>query len=97
MEAVVLSLAPGEDGTKGIVETRAAGVLQRMRRDILGCALPPGARLPFEFLRSTYKVSFSTLREALTRLAARRASVQELILSVPVDPPMLQTDATLRR
>lgn len=79
MEAVVLSLAPGEDGTKGIAETRAAGVLQRMRRDILGCALPPGARLPFEFLRSTYKVSFSTLREALTRLAADGLVVGEAL------------------
>jgi GntR family transcriptional regulator, carbon starvation induced regulator len=51
-------------------ETRAMDVLHKMRRDILFCVVEPGARLPFEQLRSTYNVSFSTLREALTRLVA---------------------------
>ncbi|BCH35710.1 transcriptional regulator [Mesorhizobium sp. L-8-10] len=51
-------------------ETRAADVLQRMRSDIVACVLKPGERLRFEALRDRYAVSFSTLREALSRLAA---------------------------
>jgi GntR family carbon starvation induced transcriptional regulator len=51
-------------------ETRAADVLQRMRADIISCALKPGAKLRFEGLRDMYAVSFSTLREALSRLVA---------------------------
>lgn len=51
-------------------ESRAGDVLQRMRLDIISCALMPGAKLRFEALRDRYSVSFSTLREALSRLAA---------------------------
>lgn len=50
-------------------ETRAGDVLQRMRADILSCELPPGRKLRFEALKTRYEVSFSTLREALARLA----------------------------
>ena len=51
-------------------ETRAGDVLQRMRQDIVNCVLKPGEKLRFESLRERYEVSFSTLREALSRLAA---------------------------
>jgi GntR family carbon starvation induced transcriptional regulator len=57
-------------------ETRAGEVLHRMRMDIIGCVLKPGERLRFEALRDRYAVSFSTLREALSRLAA-----EELVLT----------------
>ncbi|MGB3833200.1 MAG: FCD domain-containing protein [Mesorhizobium sp.] len=56
-------------------ETRASDVLQRMRNDIVSCALLPGERLRFEALRDRYEVSFSTLREALSRLF-----VEELVV-----------------
>lgn len=51
-------------------ETRAGEVLQKMRLDIINCALKPGEKLRFETLRGLYSVSFSTLREALSRLSA---------------------------
>lgn len=66
----MLGLAGRQSDPMAVSETRAAGVLGRMRGDILTCLLRPGDRLPFEALRASYGVSFSTLREALTRLAA---------------------------
>ena len=51
-------------------ETRAGDVLARMRSDIISCTLKPGTKLRFEKLRELYEVSFSTLREALSRLVA---------------------------
>lgn len=53
-------------------ETRAGDVLLRLRDDILNCNLKPGERLRFEALRDRYEVSFSTLREALSRLTAEQ-------------------------
>lgn len=58
-------------------ETRAGDVLQRMRLDIINCALKPGEKLRFEALRTRYAVSFSTLREALSRLAAENLVIAE--------------------
>lgn len=58
-------------------ETRAGDVLQRLRDDILSCELKPGAKLRFEALRERYEVSFSTLREALARLAAENLVTSE--------------------
>lgn len=58
-------------------ETRAGDVLQRLRDDILSCALVPGEKLRFEALRDRYEVSFSTLREALSRLVAERLVISE--------------------
>ena len=60
-------------------ETRAGDVLQRLREDILGCTLQPGEKLRFEALRDRYEVSFSTLREALSRqydISAREPDIQ---------------------
>jgi GntR family carbon starvation induced transcriptional regulator len=58
-------------------ETRAGDVLHRLREDILSCALPPGEKLRFELLRDRYEVSFSTLREALSRLTAEQLVTSE--------------------
>lgn len=58
-------------------ETRAGDVLARMRSDIISCTLKPGAKLRFETLRELYEVSFSTLREALSRLVAEGLVVAE--------------------
>ncbi len=60
-----------------LVETRAGDVLQRMRSDIIACTLKPGSRLRFEALRDKYEASFSTLREALSRLVAEGLVVSE--------------------
>lgn len=65
-----MTLAIRSDDTPGLAGTRAAQVLGRMRLDILACRLRPGERLPFEALRASYGVSFTTLREGLTRLVA---------------------------
>lgn len=62
-------------GAKG--ETRAGGVLQQLREDILSCELKPNEKLRFETLRSRYEVSFSTLREALARLSAEQLVISE--------------------
>lgn len=58
-------------------ETRAGDVLQRLRDDILSFNLRPGEKLRFEALRDRYEVSFSTLREALSRLTAEQLVVSE--------------------
>lgn len=58
-------------------ETRAADVLHRMRADIVSCVLKPGAKLRFEGMRDMYAVSFSTLREALSRLVAEGLVIAE--------------------
>jgi DNA-binding GntR family transcriptional regulator len=48
----------------------ANDVFHRLRADIISCTLKPGSRLRFVTLRSVYHVSFTTLREGLTRLAS---------------------------
>jgi GntR family transcriptional regulator, carbon starvation induced regulator len=51
-------------------KTVAADVTHRLRQAIVGGKLPPGEPLRFDVLRSSFGVSFTTLREALTALAA---------------------------
>lgn len=46
-----------------------------IRRDILNGRLQPDQPLRFEYLKATYDLSFSTLREALTRLQSERLVV----------------------
>ena len=58
-------------------KTLATDVLHRLREDIVSCVLKPGERLRFEALRNIYGVSFSTLREALSRLASESLVVAE--------------------
>lgn len=60
-----------------IGKTLATDVQHRLREDIVSCILKPGDRLRFETLREIYGVSFSTLREALSRLASERLVVAE--------------------
>lgn len=55
--------------------TLASDVLHRLREDIISCVLKPGEKLRFEGLREIYGASFSTLREALSCLAAERLVV----------------------
>lgn len=57
--------------------TLATDVLHRLREDIVSCVLKPGERLRFEALREIYGVSFSTLREALSCLAAERLVIAQ--------------------
>ena len=52
-------------------------MLRRLREDIISCVLKPGEKLRFETLRSLYGVSYSTLREALSRLSAEGLVVSE--------------------
>ena len=55
--------------------TLAGETFERLRRDILTARLPPGTKLRFDYLRKTYKVGLSPLREALSRLAENRLVV----------------------
>jgi DNA-binding GntR family transcriptional regulator len=57
--------------------TLAAEVLSRLRADIVTCRLKPGEPLRFEPLKEVYGASFTTLREALTALAADGLVVSE--------------------
>ncbi len=68
----------GTDAGRGLVGgTLGSDVLHRMRDDIISCRIKPGERLPFEKLRGVYGASFSTLREALTSLAAEKLVTTE--------------------
>lgn len=55
--------------------TLAGEMFERLRVDILSARLPPGTKLRFDYLRKTYKVGLSPLREALSRLAENRLVV----------------------
>ena len=66
--------------------TLATDVLHRLRDDIISCALKPGDRLRFEALKDIYNVSFSTLREALSRLASEGLVVAEVQRGFAVAP-----------
>ncbi|ABQ69373.1 MULTISPECIES: GntR family transcriptional regulator [Sphingomonadales] len=57
--------------------TLGTDVLRRLREDIISCVLKPGEKLRFETLRSLYGVSYSTLREALSRLSAEGLVMSE--------------------
>lgn len=82
-----------------IGRTLATDVLHRLRRDIVTCALEPGARLRFEPLRAAYHVSFSTLREGLQRLASEGLVIADGQRGFMVAPVSLQelTDLTNAR
>jgi DNA-binding GntR family transcriptional regulator len=56
--------------TKTSGSTRADGIYQRLRADILGGRLVPGERLKFPDLCARYATSVGAAREALARLAA---------------------------
>jgi GntR family transcriptional regulator, carbon starvation induced regulator len=69
-----------------IGKTRANDVWHRLREDILSGVLNAGARLRFEQLKSTYGVSFATLREALSRLMAERLVIADAQKGFAVAP-----------
>jgi GntR family transcriptional regulator, carbon starvation induced regulator len=51
-------------------KTIAADITHRLREDIVTCRVTPGEPLRFDVLRENFGASFTTLREALTALAA---------------------------
>ena len=51
-------------------KTIAGDITHRLREDIVTCELKPDAPLRFDVLRDRFGASFTTLREALTALAA---------------------------
>jgi DNA-binding GntR family transcriptional regulator len=55
--------------------TLASEMFEKLRSDILSARLAPGTKLRFDYLRKTYKVGLSPLREALSRLAENRLVV----------------------
>ena len=57
--------------------TLANDVLRRLREDLISCVLKPGEKLRFEALRTLYGVSYSTLREALSRLSSEGLVIAE--------------------
>lgn len=62
---------------QGTSPSLTAQVLDRLRRDILSCALPPEARLRLEDLRERYGTGLSPIRETLMRLEAEGLVVLE--------------------
>lgn len=51
-------------------KTIAGDITHRLRKEIVSCSLVPGEPLRFDVLRERFGASFTTLREALTALAA---------------------------
>lgn len=62
--------APDRDPATGSAPTRATGVYDQLRADLLGGTLEPGSRLAIEALAERYATSATPLREALNRLVA---------------------------
>jgi GntR family transcriptional regulator, carbon starvation induced regulator len=58
-------------------KTLAVDITHRLRQEIVGCRLKPGEPLKFDALRLAFGASFTTLREALTSLAAEGLVVAE--------------------
>lgn len=56
---------------------RSSQAYQKIRRDIVKCALRPEMRLRLEFLRQRYGFSFGPLREALFQLSAEGLAISE--------------------
>jgi GntR family transcriptional regulator, carbon starvation induced regulator len=54
----------------GVSTTRASVAYEAIRHDILACKLKPGQRLRSEVMKLEYGAGVSTIREALSRLAA---------------------------
>ena len=58
-------------------KTLASDIAHRLRNEIVTCQLKPDESLKFDALRLSFGASFSTLREALTLLAAEGLVVAE--------------------
>jgi GntR family transcriptional regulator, carbon starvation induced regulator len=57
--------------------TLTSSLVSRIREQILSGALPPGERIRLEELKTSFDVSLSPVREALSRLVAERYVVSE--------------------
>jgi GntR family carbon starvation induced transcriptional regulator len=68
---------PAVKSRKEFGKTLAADITHRLRQDIVACRLKPGEPLKFDALRLAFGASFTTLREALTSLAAEGLVVAE--------------------
>jgi DNA-binding GntR family transcriptional regulator len=62
--------APAVRPRKEFGKTLAGDITHRLRQDIVACRLKPGEPLKFDALRLAFNDSLTTLREALTSLAA---------------------------
>jgi GntR family carbon starvation induced transcriptional regulator len=71
-------------------QTLFEGVYQKLRGDILGCRLRPGAKLQINTLAGDREVSLGVVREALTRLAAEGLVVAEPQRGFHVAPVSLE-------
>lgn len=69
-DARALLGAAGPAEAAGGAATRAAAIADRIRAAILAGALAPGARIRLEELKAQFQVSWSPLREAMSRLLA---------------------------
>ncbi|MBD9527180.1 MULTISPECIES: GntR family transcriptional regulator [Paracoccus] len=80
-------------------QTVGAGIYQRLRQDIIMGRLRPGQRLRLDQMKLDYPAGASTLREALSRLAADGfvlAEGQRGFQVAPVSPDGLREIADLR-
>ena len=59
-------------GAAGASTTLAASAYHKLRDDILGGVLPPGAKLRFHDLRAMYGIGVAPIREALVRLQSEQ-------------------------
>src|SRR5450755_1342795 len=75
--AGIAMTAPAVRSRKEFGKTLAADIAHRLRQDIVACRLKPGEPLKFDTLRLAFGASFTTLREALTSLAAEGLVVAE--------------------
>jgi DNA-binding GntR family transcriptional regulator len=66
-----------EQSTEERPKTLAEAIYKKLRQDILSVRLKPGAKLRFADLKESYAAGNSTLREALSRLAADRLVIAE--------------------
>lgn len=78
-------------------KTLASDIAHRMRTEIVTCRLKPGEVLKFDNLRLAYGASFTTLREALTCLAAEGLVVAEEQRGFKVAPITLEDLIDLTR
>jgi DNA-binding GntR family transcriptional regulator len=82
-----------------MTDTAGEAAYRSLRADMVLARLPPGRKLGLEGLRKTYRVGFSTLREALTRLASEGlvlAEGQRGFSVAPVSPGSFAEVAELR-
>lgn len=71
----VPAISPALIGNFG--QTRATGVYDRLRRDLLAGLLAPGQRLTARFLMERYEAGQTPLREALNRLSSEGLVVSQ--------------------